>query len=559
MDSPDPSSHLKTLYREISLKVPTHSYSSIHQKSDESFSSHSENRKRAIQDSSDTGSDKRILQSLSQQTLNSLNSNLLNQSPPHVILNSPISNAATKVFQRSLGSESEEGKSINESGEIKSIEEGSINSDESGEMYIDPEDFLSVIYKLFEFNPPKGMCLGIVLASLEELVSGKRDDLDKKIENFARVLRNIQKEGINLNKIEQDFLEKSLEDVDPDLVSFISEVAEFQCDHFMRRNLESLKNVQEIDFFSGIYTEIELERYFASLRAFLKRDAQEGRSIGFLLSSETHIISIGYNRKNDRWLYIDFEELYENEFEDDVDLVEKVKFSFSNNNDDSDLESDIESEEHIEEENFSLCLLTRAYAAKEHADFFKMTLNDWKNSSEYKDTHTPSPEKATQLDSSGYSWLSFASESGDVHLVENLLKAGGDVHINRISSNADTPLVHACKNKHTKMLQLLIDHQADLNLEAVDGCTPLWTAAYHGRLENVRLLLTLGAEINKFDDFGTTPFWIACQQGDREVAQLLIDSGADIETANTSGITPLEIAKLEEKAEIVEMIREIKK
>lgn len=506
-----------------------------------SSSSNSQSKKQPLSfldqtlDPSLADSKKRALQIYSKQISEPLCSNLQNFSESRVSLNSSTSNSTTGIFQSSLGIKSEEG----------SVDD----SDISGELFIDPDDFLLVIDKLHDDETPSGMCLGIVFMCLEELVKGTRDNLDEKIENLVCVLRNIDRDGIDLKQIERHSLETYLDDVDPNLRAFISEVRAFQCDQLMRDNLEKSKNVQKIDLFTGIYTKVDFEHYFKSLREFLKREAEEGNSIAFVLASANHVVSVGYNREDNKWIFIQFDELYQTKFNENSELVKNVILSFMNVSED-------DYDDNLIDENFSACLSTTVYAAKENADSFNDKLQVWKNSNAFKEIHAPTHLKAELLDSNGSSWLSAASQSEDISLINTLLKLGAKIYINAKNSEGDTPLVQACKNGSLTIVKELLNNQADPNLGGADGCTPLWTACYHGQLETVRLLLGLGVEVDKRDSFGATPFWVACQDGRTEIVRLLMDHGADIEAADAKGVTPSQIAEAEKLTGIVEVIAE---
>jgi len=56
-----------------------------------------------------------------------------------------------------------------------------------------------------------------------------------------------------------------------------------------------------------------------------------------------------------------------------------------------------------------------------------------------------------------------------------------------------TPLHYASEHGHTDVIQLLIDHGADIDAKNKWGTTPLHLASSHGHTEIVKLLKANGA------------------------------------------------------------------
>ena len=88
----------------------------------------------------------------------------------------------------------------------------------------------------------------------------------------------------------------------------------------------------------------------------------------------------------------------------------------------------------------------------------------------------------------------------------------------------DSPLYLASQNGCVDVVRMLLEHGADIDKAANDGCTPLSIASYKGRLrwlKVVRMLLEHGADIDKANNNGITPLMIAEGDGHSEVATLL--------------------------------------
>lgn len=93
-----------------------------------------------------------------------------------------------------------------------------------------------------------------------------------------------------------------------------------------------------------------------------------------------------------------------------------------------------------------------------------------------------------------------------------------------------------------QMVQLLVDHQAELEVTGDGRQTPLLRAASEGRTAVVRILLAAGADVNHADKLGITPLMAAAESGKAELVALLVHAGADVQAERTDGtkITALE-------------------
>jgi len=178
---------------------------------------------------------------------------------------------------------------------------------------------------------------------------------------------------------------------------------------------------------------------------------------------------------------------------------------------------------------------------------------------------------ATQ--SGGLTALLVATRDGQIHAVNALLDAGGDVNQTSDTDHA-TPLILAVISGHYDLAKMLLDHGADPRLATTDGATALYAAidvqwAPHtwyaqpivanehvGYLDLVSALLAHGADpnasINKklwfrtfandetwFDVEGATAFLRAAMAGDLAAMKLLVEHGANPNLATKSGDTSL--------------------
>ena len=170
--------------------------------------------------------------------------------------------------------------------------------------------------------------------------------------------------------------------------------------------------------------------------------------------------------------------------------------------------------------------------------------------------------------------LTTAIKYGFDELVWLCLSRGATVNT-RHSSSQSTPLMLACIHGHVTIARMLLENQAMVNTQNINGQTPLLIAVVAGHLPLVRLLLqyraqcdirlvsgmpalsiavcdnalgivkilTLyGADVNTTNQHGFTPLMLACQAGYFDIAQWLVTNMAHCDSLSYSGLTPLQIA-----------------
>lgn len=131
--------------------------------------------------------------------------------------------------------------------------------------------------------------------------------------------------------------------------------------------------------------------------------------------------------------------------------------------------------------------------------------------------------------------LQTACHYGNSDLVPLLLSWGADVHA---QGGAFTTALHAAcftipkegKDGDVRMVQLLLDHGADVNATAKNK--PLGTAfqaaCAAGNIKLIRLLLDRGTDINLQGGGYGSALQSACQWGHTEVVRFLLDNGVDV-------------------------------
>jgi hypothetical protein len=119
----------------------------------------------------------------------------------------------------------------------------------------------------------------------------------------------------------------------------------------------------------------------------------------------------------------------------------------------------------------------------------------------------------------------------------------------------DSALIIAVYNGRETIVRLLLENEADANVEEVDREPALVMAARKGHLGVVRLLLGAGANIEAKDDYGETALILAAMNGHDDITQLLLEKGANISVKNRYGLTPLDLAERHKHEHVVRRLR----
>ena len=139
--------------------------------------------------------------------------------------------------------------------------------------------------------------------------------------------------------------------------------------------------------------------------------------------------------------------------------------------------------------------------------------------------------------------LHYAARRGLFKLVQKLLELNAEV--NPCNRHKSTPLLLASQYGHADVVRLLLDYNADVYACDCDLDTPLHCAAGHGHLEITETLLQHGAEVNSRNDRGFTPLLRASRDWhgrNMDVVQVLLDHGANVQVRDHDGRTASELA-----------------
>ncbi|TMW57729.1 hypothetical protein Poli38472_014332 [Pythium oligandrum] len=144
--------------------------------------------------------------------------------------------------------------------------------------------------------------------------------------------------------------------------------------------------------------------------------------------------------------------------------------------------------------------------------------------------------------------LLLAAQKGHEEATRLLLQRGAN------AESKNMALIPAAHFGHLKVVQILLDFNADQNYSNRKGTTPLMRAAQEGRDEVVHFLIQKGAIASSANNEGMTALMLAAQRGHARIATMLIKSGSDVNTQTRQGSTALLLAAKRGHTDTVEAL-----
>lgn len=135
-----------------------------------------------------------------------------------------------------------------------------------------------------------------------------------------------------------------------------------------------------------------------------------------------------------------------------------------------------------------------------------------------------------------------AVEAGDEALVKALLLFES-LDVNKSEARNVSPINLAAVRKNVKIIDMLIQHGADINQRTdKEGITPVYIACMQNNLDSVELFAKNRADLNIADFFGATPVCIAAENGYSALIDVFGRYGANLNTVTVSGVPSIYLA-----------------
>ncbi len=138
--------------------------------------------------------------------------------------------------------------------------------------------------------------------------------------------------------------------------------------------------------------------------------------------------------------------------------------------------------------------------------------------------------KVDDCSSDGETALNLAAKNNFADIVELLIEHGANVNYEGYHHESVTPLVHAIRNNAKETAELLLKHGASIHIEHKWEQDQYWKDALIAAIDKdskelVELLIKYGADVNRTDP---SPLWFAIYHDHEEIAEFLINHGAHL-------------------------------
>jgi uncharacterized protein len=137
------------------------------------------------------------------------------------------------------------------------------------------------------------------------------------------------------------------------------------------------------------------------------------------------------------------------------------------------------------------------------------------------------PELIVSYSEDGWTPLHLAAFFGRLDVARLLLRRHADVHLRSRSAEGNTPLHAAVAGKQPPLVDLLLEHGADVDAADSLGWTPLNHTAHEGVASIVESLLRHGADPSIPSDDGGTPAETAVSEGHPELLRYFPDAQSE--------------------------------
>ena len=133
--------------------------------------------------------------------------------------------------------------------------------------------------------------------------------------------------------------------------------------------------------------------------------------------------------------------------------------------------------------------------------------------------------------------LMLGCEYGHTRVVSLLIDMEADMEMR--DKNGETAMHYCTSNGHLDVVKIMVKRGGNIEAKNYNGYNPLMMAADFNHLEIVRYLLFNGADLDARNHRGCSALVYAADNGNLDVAEYLIKQGSDIEVRSNIGFTPL--------------------
>ncbi|SPM46435.1 ankyrin repeat-containing protein 09 [Orientia tsutsugamushi] len=148
--------------------------------------------------------------------------------------------------------------------------------------------------------------------------------------------------------------------------------------------------------------------------------------------------------------------------------------------------------------------------------------------------------------------LHTAAAEGHKDVVEVLLAHGSNINLQ--TESGDIPLHGAAAEGHKDVVEVLLAHGSNVNSQNYLKDTPLYDAAARGHKDVVEALLAHGSNVNLQTESGDIPLHGAAIRGHQGVVEVLLAHGSNVNSQDHSESTPLHGAAFREHKDVVEVL-----
>jgi ankyrin repeat protein len=143
-------------------------------------------------------------------------------------------------------------------------------------------------------------------------------------------------------------------------------------------------------------------------------------------------------------------------------------------------------------------------------------------------------------DVSGWTALMYAAHCGYLEVVQLLLQHSAD--INAVDSKGSNALMKAARTSNIAVAQLLLDSGADISATDTVGHNALFGAVFVGNVTMMEMLVQRGLSVQAVDNKGCTLLITAAAEGRTQAAEWLLQQGVAVDAYSEDVGTALHVA-----------------